>query len=343
MLNSLKTFYYGIAAFLGIGYLLVIGKPILIPLLFAVLIWIIIKGIREKLDAITFLRKLPRSIKNTVISLLLLSVFGLLIQLININIQSISNSYSLYQKNFLHIIERINKQFNIDLYTLTQNKIQTIDFSNYFSSLFTSITDIVGNTLIIFFYLLFLLLEEINFANKTSILFPEKEQFNRVNILLHQIEDTITSYIGLKTLVSLVTSICSFICLKWIGVDAAVFWSVLIFILNFIPTIGSLIATFFPALFCLLQFGDFYNASIVLLVVGSIQVIVGNVVEPRVMGNSLNISSLVAFISLSIWGAIWGITGMLLSIPITVIGIIIFAQFPKTKWIAILLSEKGKI
>ena len=131
--------------------------------------------------------------------------------------------------------------------------------------------------------------------------------------------------------------------LLFIGVDAPVFWAFLIFVLNFIPTIGSLIATLFPAIFALLQFGEFTPGILVLAIVGTIQLIVGNFIEPRVMGNSLNISPLVVFLTLAIWGVIWGITGMLLSVPITVILIIVMSEFPSTQPLAILLSQKGSI
>ena len=78
-------------------------------------------------------------------------------------------------------------------------------------------------------------------------------------------------------------------------------------------------------------------------IVGSIQLIVGNLVEPRLMGNTLNISPLVVFLTLSLWGVMWGITGMLLSVPITVILIIIMSEFPGTRPIAILLSQRGNL
>lgn len=129
----------------------------------------------------------------------------------------------------------------------------------------------------------------------------------------------------------------------FIGVDAPLFWAFLIFILNFIPTIGSLIATIFPAFFAVLQFGEFTPGILVLAIVGAIQLIVGNLVEPRVMGNTLNISPLVVFLTLSLWGVMWGVLGMLLSVPITVIIIIIMSEFPETRPIAILLSQKGNI
>ena len=93
----------------------------------------------------------------------------------------------------------------------------------------------------------------------------------------------------------------------------------------------------------LLQFGEFGPAIMVLIFVGLAQVLVGNILEPKLMGYSMNISPLVTIIALSIWGAIWGITGMVLSVPITVIMLIIFSQFEKTKPVAIMLSEKGKV
>jgi predicted PurR-regulated permease PerM len=155
-----------------------------------------------------------------------------------------------------------------------------------------------------------------------------------------KIDHSISNYLGIKTLVSLMTGLCSFIVLLIIGVEAPLFWAFLIFILNFIPAIGSLIATAFPAIFALFQFGDFKEAILILAIVGSLQLVFGNLIEPKLMGNSLNISPLVVFLTLALWGLIWGITGMLLSVPITVILIIIMSEFPGSRPVAILLSQK---
>ncbi|MFT6983415.1 MAG: putative PurR-regulated permease PerM [Crocinitomicaceae bacterium] len=112
---------------------------------------------------------------------------------------------------------------------------------------------------------------------------------------------------------------------------------------NFIPSVGPILGTIMPALFSLLQFGQFTPFLIILISLGIVAVLIGSFVEPRLMGNTLNISPLVAILSLAVWGAIWGIIGMLLSVPITVTMIIIFSQFKGTRNIAILLSEKGKV
>ena len=123
----------------------------------------------------------------------------------------------------------------------------------------------------------------------------------------------------------------------------AVFWAFLIFLLNYIPTIGSLLATLFPVAFSMLQFGEFTTASVILVVVGAIQIIIGNLIEPRWMGNSMNISPLISILSLMFWGLIWGTTGMIVSVPFTVVIIIILSEIEGTRPLAILLSEKGDI
>jgi predicted PurR-regulated permease PerM len=161
--------------------------------------------------------------------------------------------------------------------------------------------------------------------------------------MLDHIDQSISRYISLKTLISLITAVASYVALLLIGVDFPLFWAAVIFLLNFIPTIGSLIATLFPALMALLQFAAFGPFILVLMVVGTIQVLVGNVLEPKLMGSSLNISSLVVLISLAFWGTIWGIVGMILSVPITVMLIIIFSRFDTTRSAAIWLSGNGEV
>jgi predicted PurR-regulated permease PerM len=181
------------------------------------------------------------------------------------------------------------------------------------------------------------------FPKKIKVMYPNNTEYKKIDAIMGKIDKSISSYIALKTLISIITGVLSYIALAIIGVDAPIFWAFLIFILNFIPTIGSLVATIFPAIFALLQFGEFTQGLLVLGIVGSIQMVVGNFVEPKVMGSSLNISPLVVFLTLAIWGVMWGITGMLLSVPITVILIIIMAEFPSTRPLAILLSQDGQL
>ena len=161
--------------------------------------------------------------------------------------------------------------------------------------------------------------------------------------MLHKINTSVSNYIRLKTYVSLLTGGVGYVFLAIMGVDAPFFWALLIFLLNYIPTVGSLVATIFPAFFSLVQFGELPPFLTILIGLGLVQWLIGNVLEPKIMGRSLNLSPLVTILALVVWGQIWGIIGMLLSVPITVVMVIIFSQIESTRHIAITLSETGEI
>ncbi|MFT6856731.1 MAG: AI-2 transport protein TqsA [Cyclobacteriaceae bacterium] len=192
-------------------------------------------------------------------------------------------------------------------------------------------------------YAIFIFSEESSLSGKVKKLFNDPIQYERSTAILSKINQASSDYIRLKTYVSIMTGLVGFIFLKVMGVDAAFFWAFLMFALNYIPTIGSLIATLFPAFFSLVQFGEFGPFLIILLVLGIIEWLIGNMIEPKLMGKSLNLSPLVTILALIVWGQIWGITGMLLSTPITVVMVIIFSQFKDTRGVAVLLSENGEI
>jgi predicted PurR-regulated permease PerM len=174
-------------------------------------------------------------------------------------------------------------------------------------------------------------------------MFTTADEESRVMKILNRISSSFGDYIRLKTYVSILTGVVGYIFLTIMGVDSPFFWALLMFLLNYIPTIGSLVATVFPAVFSLMQFGEFTPFFIILVGLGVIEWVIGNVVEPKLMGNSLNLSPLVTILALIVWGQIWGITGMLLSTPITVVMVIVFSQFASTKRVAIMLSQNGVI
>ncbi|MCY4192269.1 MAG: AI-2E family transporter, partial [Rhodospirillaceae bacterium] len=134
-----------------------------------------------------------------------------------------------------------------------------------------------------------------------------------------------------------------YVAMKLAGVDFAEFWAVLFFLFNYIPTIGAIIGVFFPAMFMIVQFSSVPLIISVIAVLIAIPTIINNFVEPRMMGRSLNLSSLVIIMSLILWGSIWGIIGMFLCVPIMVILNIILAKFEPTRPVAVLLSANGEI
>ncbi|PKR81190.1 AI-2E family transporter [Brumimicrobium salinarum] len=338
-----NTAYFFITT-IAIVIILIYGKSILIPFVFALLLWFIVRKIRQEFNKVKFINKyFPLWLKNLIPSVLLLIVLSFITKLMMMNIAVLTQSYSLYEGNIAVLIEQVNELFKINLIDFFKANAGTFDFGSILQKIIESLTSLVSNAFIILIYVLFILLEETNFYTKMKIAFAENEQILMLTKVLEEIEVSVSKYIGLKTLISFITGFASYIALYFIGIDAPLFWAFLIFLLNFIPTIGSLIATLFPMFFCLLQFGDFSKGLIVLGVVGGIQVLVGNVLEPKLAGNTLNISPLLAIFALTFWGALWGVTGMLVSVPITVIMVIVFSHFNMTKPIAIMFSEKGEI
>jgi len=338
-----NTAYFFIVS-ISIVTTLTFGKSLLIPFVFAMLLWFISRKMRSLMNKVSFIKKyFPTWIKNTLSSLIIISSLIVISKILSTNINTLARATQEYDSNIGSIVENISQYLTIDLTETLKTQLGNINFGQILSLIFNSITELFGNLFMIVIYVLFIFLEEANFHKKLMLAFSNKEQQEKISTILEEIEASITNYLGLKTLVSFITGFLSYIILLFIGIDAPVFWAFLIALLNFIPTVGSLIATVFPATYCLLQFGDITPFLLVLFLVGIVQVIIGNIIEPRLMGNSLNISSLATLIALSVWGSIWSITGMFLSVPITVILIIILSQFPSTKPVAIILSDKGDI
>lgn len=323
---------------------LVIGKGILIPFIFALIFWFFTREIRKTIYKLPFAKRfIPKWLSNIIVFSIIILAFGFVSEIITNSVSSVTTSYTNYEPNIERIIKKLDTYLNVDIIKSIKSLVGDFDYGSVLGDLANGVSSILGDTFMIIIYALFLFLEERSFVKKLYKILSDGNNYDNIKAMLEKIENSISNYLRLKTYVSLLTGILSYFVLLFVGVDSAPFWAFIIFLLNYIPTIGSLVGTLFPAIFSLLQFGELSPFLIIVIAVGTIQVIVGNVLEPRLFGKSLNLSPLVTILALSVWGKIWGITGMVLSVPITVIMIIVFSQFEKTRPIAIMLSENGDI
>jgi len=152
----------------------------------------------------------------------------------------------------------------------------------------------------------------------------------------------LNAYFGTKALTSLVTGILVTISLAIIGVDFPLLWGFLAFLLNFIPNIGSIIAAIPAILLALVQLG-FPSAIAVAIVFLIVNVLIGNVIEPRLMGKNLGLSPLIVFVSLIFWGYVLGTVGMLLATPLTMTIKIIFDNMEETKHLGLMMGDESSI
>ncbi len=329
---------------IGSVFILWVGKDFFIPFIFALFVWFIMKNIKLLLNKSSTLKnKLPEWVKNLFSLLVILVAINFVINIVYANFRILANSIKDYTEKFETVVQTLNITFNIDVMESMRLYFEGVDFNALFISLFNYSTGLMGTIFVVFVYTIFIILEEPAFKTKLEKVFPNNYDFDETYKLLKRIDIAIAKYLGLKTLICLVTSVLSYIVFRIVGVDFPVFWAFLIFLFNYIPILGSYIATIIPFVFSLLQFGSFTPALIVLFSVGTIQMVIGNFLDPRIMGDNVNLSPLVIILSLSFWGAIWGIIGMFLSVPLMIIVVITFSKIPRFKPIAIFMSRSGAV
>lgn len=329
---------------IGVGFILFIGKSIFIPIIFSLLLYFLIGAIRRFLDKNTLIKsKIPSWFKNLFSAFFIFSLLGFLINAIYSNGYDFINSLEKYQGNLERMLLKIEHQFNLNISSQVEESINKFNISNHINTIIDSITSTFGSLIIVLFYVLFFFLEESNFKKKMRLVFSDEQKRIETELLFKNIQKSITNYIGLKSFISFLSSIICFILLYFYQIDSPFLWAICIFIFNFIPVVGPFLAVVLPSFFALIQFENFQISIYLLLFLSAIQLVIGNFLEPKLLGNSLNISPLVALVSLSIWGAFWGVVGMVLSVPFTVIIIILLAHFSSTKSVAIMLSNKGDV
>jgi AI-2 transport protein TqsA len=328
----------------AIVFILIIGRTLIFPLFFAFLLYFLVRYLTEFVDKVKFIRKsIPSGIKKLVMSLSIFIVIFFLGTFIIQHSQDLIVSFKTYQPNLLKMARNIDHQYGIDISDGMHKYLEEFNLGTWINPILNSVSSFLGSFLIMLFYLLFLFIEESTFKQKLILILPQAERYQKTKEILEDIENTITFYVGLKSFISaLTTSIC-FIVLISFGVNSPLFWAFLMFVLNFIPIVGTALAVLLPSVFALIQFNDITITIIMFSILIVVKTIIANYVEPKVMGNSLNISPLVALFALSFWGSIWGVTGMIVSVPISVIIIILLSHIPSTKPIAVMLSQNGMV
>jgi AI-2 transport protein TqsA len=324
--------------------LLVTGRDILIPLAISVMIWYLLDALVRLFGRVRIASwHLPGWVGLPAALVTILVVLVAIGNMIGENIVQVIEAAPGYQANLERLVADIAAFFGFSQVPQLSQVLGEIDLRQLASNFAAAATGIVGNAGIILIYVLFLMIEQRSFDQKMKAMFAESGREDEFRALLHHMQSQIQSYLWIKTVMSLTTGAISFVILLLVGVDFAAFWAFVIFLLNYIPTIGSLLGVIFPALLTLVQFGSPIPFVIVVAALGVTQMTIGNFIEPRVMGSTLNLSPLVVILSLVVWGSLWGIVGAILCVPITVIGMIVFAHFEKTRPIAVLLSGNGKI
>jgi len=342
--NALLSIFLSFSIIAISVVLLIYFENILKPFVIALMIWYIIKEMRRVMGKIKVKgRAIPKWLTGVLSFLVIvLFLFGIF-QLISVNIEQFNEVAPQYREKTEGMISQMNDIFkNPKIMEYVRQATSKINIAAIATDIVNSLSTFLTVFMIILVYVIFMLLEEANAFIKLEKLFPEKNRsYKNFVHLLEKVDDSVRVYMFSMISISFLTALFSYIALLIMGVNFPILWAFLVFILNFIPYLGPFISSLLPAVLAVFQFGDLMHFVYVFVVLEGIQVILGNFVQPKMMGKSMNISPLAVLVALAFWSSIWGVVGMILAVPITSIGIIIMAQFPGTRAIAILLSEKG--
>jgi predicted PurR-regulated permease PerM len=346
--TRIQTISLMLLALIGFGMLLNITKSFMVPFVIAILFAFLLIPVAE------FLLKLhiPHILANAIV----LAGFGIiligLVFLVYGALSSVTSSLPKYMEKYSLVIKHLTAliQQYLDIDILQDYK--KISIENLFSvispsSIMNSVNKSVGTlisfmsrTTLTIIFLMFIVSSRKIFINKIYDFFHSKEEDSKNTVeVIGNVAHQVQRYLFIKTLISIGTGVI-FGLVAWLfGLDFAFIWGLMGFVLNFIPTLGPIIATIPPIFLALLQFDSFWYAAAVSICMSAVQFISGSFVEPLIMGDRLNLNIMAILLSLLLWGIIWGIPGMILAVPITASLNIMLNNIETFRSISILLSK----
>lgn len=329
------------------GWVLYIGKAVLVPIVFAVLLSYVILGLARLLQRLPVVgARVPQwlLVGISVLAMVLVLVAGAV--LLGNNVGQLAQLAPQMQESLLSVIQGGAAWLGIEVtptwQSLRSGVLERVSLQSLLGSAVVSLTSVLTTIGLVLLYVGFLLLERQAFDRKVARLSGDPVTVNRIRHIIGKVNDRIGAYLALKTLINILLGVVSWLIMAAFGLELAAFWAVLIAVLNYVPYVGSFLGVLFPVAFALVQIGE--PGPLLALSTGLIaaQFVIGNMIEPLLMGNSLNLSPFVIMVTLAIWSGLWGIAGAFLSVPMTAVVALAMSEFPQTRAIAVLLSRDGQ-
>lgn len=335
--NILTVFAIAILVFV-----LKAGGEIIIPFVISVFIFLLVNPMLNKLDRL----KVPNLLSIVTVLVIVVLVFVIFVytvfQMVNTLLSRIGTYAERVAEFDAFISVYLARLFDADPEGYSFLASLNIDWLSllrgYLTSFSSRFLGIMSDAMMCFVYLLFLLMERRSFAPKMmAILTRDKgERFTKLAMKMNR---QVSKYIFLKIIISAATGVMFYLVSVLTGLDFALVWGVLAFVLNFIPTIGSIVVTVGTIIMAIIQFMPQWGYIIYVgIMMVSIEMVIGNIIDPKLQGVQLNISPIMILVSLAFWGYIWGLVGMFLAVPLTSMMQIVCANIPALKPVAIFLS-----
>ncbi len=341
--NRMETILLGVITLILLGAVMKLASSVMLPLVIAGILAVTLSPL------INFFHNrlhIPRNLAVLIVIGVVFGVVFLIVLFIQSSIVAFIDEYPKYYDRF-SILNDSLVQFIEDKAGISYDFMGQIEWSGtllkYLGSFSSSLVSFASSGLVIMIFLIFMLLEN-PFAPKKLILAFKSENGARISNILNRITAQVVKYLNLKFFISIGTGILVWFSLFLIGLDFPQMWGVFAFLLNFIPSVGSMILMVITILMGFIQFYPEPGRIIAVIVtMVGIQTVIGNFIDPRLQASRLDISPIVILFSLVFWGWIWGIVGMFLAVPLTVIVQIICQNIPFLYPVSILIGSGRKI
>ena len=338
----LQTWFLGIIAFSMMLFLLVQARFVLISLVIAIILFSLTA------DAITAFSRLRigswrittwlASIAAfTLIATVLLTLSAIIISQVN----TVVTTALAFSDQAIVAMSRLAGWFSPEASATVEASIRSIEVSGYISTAAGQASSLLSATTLVILFVGFLFAERFWFTAKLENLMHDKARARRVGRIIQSIVRRVNHYLLVKTGVSAATAAAVYVLMLAFGLEFAGPMAILTFVLNYIPSVGSIIATILLGLVALIQVNDPSMALLVFVIAGMVQFVLGSVIDPMLMGKALRVSSFGIIVSLSFWGMVWGVPGMFLAVPIMVGTMIVCSHIPSARPVAVLLSREG--
>ena len=342
-----STVFFALGIAIMVGWLLFVGRAILLPIIAALISLYVLAAAAEGLARVPGLGRSPLWLRRAFVLVLFIGGAVLLTLMIASNVTDAIASLPRYAANIEGLVGRLAGDMGLEGEPAWERAREfltaRVDVASLATTFLTSLSSLGGTVFLIVLYASFLLAEQGGFEGRLANAVADVGERERFREIIHQANERIGNYLVVKTVVNAVLGVASLVVMLLLDIEFAVFWAVLIAFLNYIPYVGSLVGVVFPVLLALAQYGTLGVAIVALVLLAAVQVLVGSLLEPRMMSRAFNLSTFVVLVSLSFWTALWGLPGAILAVPMTSIVLIVLAEFEGTRGVAVMASANGRI
>jgi predicted PurR-regulated permease PerM len=327
-----------ILATMAAGVVLYLLADILTPLALAIFLALMIDGfarmIQVRLGA-------PERAATPLAIALSVVIFAAAAVFVADNASSFAGQLVEYGPRLNGLIARLASLAGIDAPPSITDLVHQFNPASYLGRVAQGLQSFVSTAAFVLVYLGFILASRRGWERKAVSLFPGRERRAEALDAFLRIRNGVEQYLWVQTVTGLMIAAASWVAMVAVGLDNALFWAILIFIASYIPVVGAIVGVAAPPVFALLQFETLWQAIVLLVVLQAVGLFVGNVVQPRMQGRSLNMDPIALLLALAFWTVLWGLPGAFLSTPLTTVMMVVLAQFEGTRWVAVLLSADG--